>query len=222
MNYRNTCTRGAVLALMLMGLSACDGGSSGPGNTAGPAPVPPPEAAVLSDAERADLLFTREEEKLARDVYRQAHARWAVSVFDNIASAESQHMAQALDVLLAFGLSDPVVDENVVGLFSDPELTRLYAELDARTAQSLPEALRAGAWVEEVDILDIRAAAYATENSTLDALYAALECGSRNHLRAFAAQWSGMTGTDYAPQLMTAADVAAILNTPQERCGARP
>jgi len=38
----------------------------------------------LSEAELSDLLFTREEEKLAHDVYTYAFEKYGVSIFQNI------------------------------------------------------------------------------------------------------------------------------------------
>ena len=41
-------------------------------------------APILGAAEAADLLFTREEEKLAHDVYVVLYAEWGSKVFDAI------------------------------------------------------------------------------------------------------------------------------------------
>ncbi|MGI9258025.1 MAG: DUF2202 domain-containing protein, partial [Gammaproteobacteria bacterium] len=43
---------------------------------------------VLSVAEEAGILFMREEEKLARDVYLALGEQWGMNVFDNISSSE--------------------------------------------------------------------------------------------------------------------------------------
>ncbi len=53
-----------------------------PGDSSEPAAGGP-----LSDGERADLVLMREEERLARDLYRRFHQAWDVPIFDNIASA---------------------------------------------------------------------------------------------------------------------------------------
>ena len=49
----------------------------------------------LSDAEKEGLLFTREEEKLARDVYVALAAKWGHRVFTNIAAAERKGSSQS-------------------------------------------------------------------------------------------------------------------------------
>jgi len=56
----------------------------------------------LSADEEADLLFMREEEKLARDTYLTFHEFYEaldLSVFSNIASSEQMHMNAMLKLL---------------------------------------------------------------------------------------------------------------------------
>ena len=44
---------------------------------------------ALSDADRANLIFMREEEKLALDVYDALYDIWGLRIFDNIARAHA-------------------------------------------------------------------------------------------------------------------------------------
>ena len=46
----------------------------------------------LSAEEQDTLLWMREEEKLARDVYSRLYKVWKVRVFTNIAASEQRHM----------------------------------------------------------------------------------------------------------------------------------
>ena len=46
----------------------------------------------MSPEETAALLFMREEEKLARDVYNALYEIWGQNTFANIASSEQMHM----------------------------------------------------------------------------------------------------------------------------------
>ena len=48
--------------------------------------------ATLTSQEIDDLVHLREEEKLARDVYRYLYEGWNQWIFDNIAASEQQHM----------------------------------------------------------------------------------------------------------------------------------
>src|SRR5512143_2239794 len=61
----------------------------------------------LSSQEQADLLYMREEEKLARDTYLTLYDLWASTVFSNIASSEQMHMDAILKLLKKYNLSDP-------------------------------------------------------------------------------------------------------------------
>lgn len=49
-----------------------------------------------------DLLYMREEEKLARDVYITLYEKWGIPVFNNISNRESDHndLIQAYEKLM--------------------------------------------------------------------------------------------------------------------------
>ncbi len=55
---------------------------------------------TLTLQEQQDLLFLREEEKLARDVYLYSFDLYGDVIFNNIASSEQQHMDQVLTLLM--------------------------------------------------------------------------------------------------------------------------
>lgn len=166
--------------------------------------------ASLSEREKADLLYMREEEKLARDVYLAMYQIWRLPVFSTIASSEQQHMDAMLSMVMIYGLTDPVAS-NAVGKFTDPRLQTLHDQLVARGKASALEALRVGGYIEEVDMLDIQHAMDATAASNLDRVYASLMSGSRNHLQAFANQIKSRTGQTYVAQVLTQAEVLGII-----------
>ena len=64
-------------------------------------------AGILGDQETADLLYMREEEKLAHDVYVFLYDLWGLPVFNNIAASESTHTASVLALLARYGISRP-------------------------------------------------------------------------------------------------------------------
>ena len=78
-------------------------------------------AVTLSEEEAEGLIFMREEEKLARDVYLTLFDVWGLQIFENIAAAESRHTASVLDLIDQYGLDDPVVDDSI-GAFTNPDL----------------------------------------------------------------------------------------------------
>ena len=198
-------------------LTACgsDGGSGG-GTT-----VPSTLQPFTSD-EISTMLFVREEEKLARDVYLSLYERWQLSVFQTIAlQSEQKHMDKMQSLLKAANLTDPVVD-NTVGAFTSPEILQLYTDLLARGSSSADAALQVGAYIEEYDIVDIKAAideatAGSNQLAVLDT-YMNLLCGSRNHLRSFVKQIAA-NGISYQPQLLSSTELNAIISTAQEQCG---
>lgn len=175
----------------------------------------------VSQVEVEDLVYMREEEKLARDTYLVLGEQWGLKVFANIAKSEQRHM-DALKVLLdAFGIDDPVADETDVGIFANGLLQVLYNDLVAQGMQSGVDALKAGGAIEETDILDLLEAIERAENPDVTAVYENLLCGSRNHLRAFVRQIE-LSGEVYQPVLMTDGQLSAIVDFPTERgCGMR-
>lgn len=166
--------------------------------------------ASLTDREIADLLFMREEEKLARDVYLAMYQIWRLPVFSTIASSEQKHMDAMLSMVKIYGLTDPVAS-NGVGKFTDPRLQTLHDQLVARGKTSALEALRVGGYIEEVDMQDIQRAMDATAASNLDQVYANLLSGSRSHLQAFASQIKSQTGQPYVAQVLTQDEMLWII-----------
>lgn len=169
---------------------------------------------VLSAAETESLLFMREEEKLARDVYLTLYDLWDDEVFENIASSEQEHMDAMALLMEKYNLPDPVID--VIGSFSDPELQKLYDELLARGETSRMEALYVGALIEEVDMRDIQEAIDEASHADIIRVYENLLKGSRNHLRAFVGKIED-EGLVYEAQVLTQEEVDEIVDSPIER-----
>ena len=142
------------------------------------------KAAELGEDERNDLVLMREEEKIARDVYLRLYDRWGLPPFANISGSEQAHMDAILALLQHFGLPDPARGLEI-GAFHDPKMQALYQSLIEQGLKSREEAVRVGLSIEELDIADLRAAAGRTSKPEILAVYAELERGSRNHLRAF-------------------------------------
>jgi hypothetical protein len=170
-------------------------------------------AVDLSVDEIADLLFMREEEKLARDVYLTLYDQWQMPVFQNIAGSEQTHMDALLILIDQYGLQDPAAGKDV-GVFTDPSLQTLYDQLIAAGSKSLAGALVAGATIEEVDILDLQGSLAKTANADIIPVYQNLLTGSENHLRAFASSLERQTGETYQPQYLSQEAYAAIVSGP--------
>lgn len=140
-------------------------------------------ASALTAPEANAILFMKQEEKLARDVYKALHAQWGAVIFANIAASEQNHM-NAIDGLISrYRLKDTTPAEQ--GKFSDPELQKLYDDLVAAGGVSLTEALKVGVLIEELDIKDLRAALLTARDRPIKNVFGNLLNGSLNHLAAF-------------------------------------
>jgi hypothetical protein len=171
----------------------------------------------LSANESAALLYMREEEKLAHDVYVTFYAQWSLSIFQNISQSEQIH-TDAIKILLdRYGLIDPASSE--IGVFTNPDLQALYSNLIARGSQSLAEALRVGAAIEEIDILDLQRYLAETENADIQQVFNNLMNGSYNHLRAFVSTLNTQTGETYQPQYLSAEAYETIISASMQTGG---
>ena len=168
--------------------------------------IPP---APLSAAEEAGILFMREEEKLARNVYLALNDIWQSRVFENIARAEQRHMDSMLSLIDRYNLDDPALTP---GVFTTAEHQGLYDALVERGAQSLEEALRVGALIEEVDIEDLIVDMGEADNEDLLVIYDSLLRGSENHLRAFVSQIDRFYG-GYEPSLLSQDEYEEIVGS---------
>lgn len=138
----------------------------------------------LSEAEAASLAFMREEEKLARDVYRRLYAKWNIRSFDRIAESEQRHMDALGRLLERYQLADPAAG-NAEGVFKSQELQNLFNQLLAKGEQSVKDALEVGVLVEKTDIADLEKALPAVVNTEVKRVYTSLLNGSMNHLDSF-------------------------------------
>jgi len=175
------------------------------------------EAADVSSELAEDLTFLREEEKLARDVYLNIYEAWNLTIFGNISSSEQRHMDRVGETLDAFGLPDPVIDDSV-GAFTNLEIANLFVQLVSDGLDDEVAALTVGATIEDLDIHDIQNMAARTHDPTALATYEALECGSRNHMRAFMEQLRSRDA-DYDVQFISNDYFVEILAEGQESCG---
>jgi hypothetical protein len=176
---------------------------------------PAPTRSNLSDQEIAGLVWIREEEQLAHDVYVALGDLWGLRIFDNIASSETTHIQAVADLLDRYGIEDPAAG-NEPGTFTDPAIQLLYDELTTQGSESLDAALAVGASIEELDIVDLRARSVATVVAEIIAVYDRLEQGSRNHLRAFTSQLERRGGA-YEPTSLDQEVFDAIVASDTER-----
>jgi hypothetical protein len=162
------------------------------------------DADTLSADEAAGLLYMREEEKFAGDVYLAMYEKWGQQIFKNIAASEDTHAAAIAELISAYGLEDPSANL-AAGEFTNRDLQVLYDQLVAQGSQSLDEALKVGVRIEELDISDLQARIAQSDDVVIRTVYQNLLAGSNNHLRAFSTTLALTSGEAYQSQATTGA-----------------
>ncbi len=199
----------------------------------------PTFAAQLDSGESHHLTFMREEEKLARDVYMTLQQQYPdAAVFSNIGdNSEQTHTDIVRDMLEQYGLPDPNPEANnlpaSIGVFTGGDygwyFTEKFDQLVAWGSQSLLDALYVGAFIEELDMLDIvgcpkvivetdngidagQCGLEYTDEAALQTMYTHLVDGSKSHLVSYVQNIENIIGVgNYEAQVLTQAEVDAIL-----------
>lgn len=169
----------------------------------------------LSESARTALQFQIDEERMARELYTAFGALWGLRPFARIPEAESRHEAALRALAARAGVTVPA---STPGKFGSAEVQKRHDSLLARGRESAEAALRAGAFVEEQDIADLRALAATTDNAELRQVVAALERASGHHLAAFVRTLAAR-GVTYAPQVLAAEAYATLSADDRGRAG---
>lgn len=169
----------------------------------------------LSKQEIENLQFLKEEEKLARDVYLFSYDLYNQKIFKNIANSEQSHMNSVSVIIEKHNIMDMSFDER--GKFSNHELQQLYDDLVDMSKISLENALIVGATIEDLDINDINNFIINANHQDVILMYEKLNCGSRNHLRAYTNNLTNY-GLDYEPQFISTDEYNTIIISTNEKC----
>ncbi len=190
--------------------------------------------ATLDINEQTHLVFMCEEEKLARDVYITLGTKHPEStIFGRIDDSEEKHKCAVADMLEKYGIPNPSTNDNVSVFTGEAYgwyFTEKYNALVNRGSTSVLDALYVGAFIEELDMLDINQCPKVivetdngindvsecgkvyTDNTDIQRLYGSLLDGSKNHLRAYVGNIEKQTGEgSYTAQVLTQEQVDAIL-----------
>jgi len=192
------------------------------------------DGVVVDYNEQTHLAFMREEEKLARDVYIRLSTMYPDHpIFGNIDDSEQRHTEAVRDMLVKYGLEDPNTNDNV-GVYTGEDygwyFTEKFHELIERASISELEALYVGAFIEELDMMDINQCPRVivetdneindvtecgrvyTDNADIDNLYASLLDGSDSHLVAYVRNIERYIGKgNYQAQVLPQEQVDEIL-----------
>ena len=103
-----------------------------------------------------------------------------------------------------------------MGVFTDPEMQRLYNELTFQARASLQAALEVGAIIEDLDIYDLKVYLKKSDNQDVRMLFQNLQKGSRNHLRSFVRLMERYQ-LMYQARYLSPEELDEILGSPMER-----
>lgn len=146
------------------------------------------QVAPVTVEEAKQLSLMREEEKMARDLYRHFYQKYNLAVFDRIARSEQAHFDAIGQLLTRYAVADPAANLPE-GTFANADLQALYQQLAAKGDLSLRDALDVGVIVEKTDIADLEVSLKATGKADLKRVFQNLMAASYNHLEAFEECW---------------------------------
>ena len=170
--------------------------------------------ASVEPSEKEGLLLMREEELFAHDVYNLFSGLYDLRIFSNITRSEATHAEAVLSLLNLFEIEDPAI--GIEGEYKNETLQALYDELTEKGKVSIEEALKVGAYIEEVDIKDLADLMAETDNEDILLVYDNLMRGSRNHLRAFNRVLENYS-VNYVPSVLSEEDFNEIISSDMER-----
>jgi hypothetical protein len=148
--------------------------------TAGAATV----TAKPTAAQRAQLQYLVEEEKLARNVYTYLATTVTSQKFSNIARSEQTHMDNIAALLKKYGIFNPTLTRDA-GVFRNSQLQSLYNELIAKGSAGITQAFAVGVEIEKLDISDLQKMMQSSAPADMASALVLLLKGSQNHLAAF-------------------------------------
>ena len=135
-------------------------------------------------AQKAQLQYIVEEEKLARDVYTYLAANVTTQKFSNIARSEQVHIDQIAAILKANRYWNPTLTR-APGVFYNKTLQALYNKLIAQGSVDYAAAIGVGVEIEEMDIADLAKMMGVDMPVDMKLALDSLMQGSIRHLAAF-------------------------------------
>ncbi|GAA3569440.1 DUF2202 domain-containing protein [Kribbella ginsengisoli] len=191
-------TTSAVVILFGGGLAAIAVGRSPTADVGVPTVTP---------QQQQDLRFTRDEERMALDLYRLLADRYeAVPIFETISRSEQRHFDAVGNVLVRYDVQDPSAGK-AAGVYTDATIQRLYDGWKAQGLKSSDEALKAAIALETRDIADLERLAAKDNPADVEWLYTHLLAASRHHLSAFTAVSEGDVSGTGCPRMGTMWDL---------------
>ncbi len=141
-------------------------------------------AMATDESRTADLTYSRDEERMALDLYTLFGQTYDAPIFDRIAASEQQHFDAVGTLLTTYSVADPAVDQPA-GTYANAEIQKLYDQWKAEGMQSLDAALGVGVALEQADIADLEALVARSTDADVQQVFNRLLTASRHHLTAF-------------------------------------
>ena len=173
---------------------------------------------ILTEEEKEAIIYMREEEKLARDVYRELYKTTKSRVFENIPVSEKRHMDAFAQLIDRYDLEDPVKDESARGVFTNKEFEKKYKELIAKGKKSDKDAYEVGMMVEDINMFNLIKYGNATDKADLKLAYNTLLEQSKHHMTAFYKNLKRVGG-DYKPKYITLEQMKEAIESGERHMG---
>ena len=155
-----------------------------------------PSATAIADNTRtADLAYSRDEERMARDLYTLFGQTYDAAIFTRIAASEQQHFDAVGALLTSYAIADPAVGQPA-GTYANADVQKLYDQWKAQGLTSVQDAYAVGVALEQTDIADLQGILARNPDADAQGVFSHLLAGSQHHLDAFTNAVNG--GTDAA------------------------
>ena len=151
--------------------------------------------AIADDTRTADLAFSRDEERMARDLYTLFGQTYDAAIFDRIAASEQQHFDAVGALLTTYAITDPAVGQPA-GTYANADVQKLYDQWKAQGLTSVQDAYAVGVALEQTDIADLQGILARNADADAQRVFTHLLAASQHHLDAFTNAVNG--GTDAA------------------------
>jgi len=151
--------------------------------------------AIADDTRAADLAFSRDEERMARDLYTLFGQTYDAAIFTRIAGSEQQHFDAVGTLLTSYAITDPAVGQPA-GTYANADVQKLYDQWKAQGLTSVQDAYAVGVALEQTDIADLQGILARNADADAQRVFTRLLAASQHHLDAFTNAVNG--GTDAA------------------------
>jgi hypothetical protein len=150
---------------------------------------------VTDDTRSVDLAYSRDEERMARDLYTLFGQTYDAAIFDRIAASEQQHFDAVGALLTTYAVADPATGQPA-GSYTNPDVQRLYDQWKVQGLTSVQDAYAVGVALEQTDIADLQGILARNSDADVQRVFTHLLAASQHHLAAFTSAVNG--GTDAA------------------------